>query len=104
MMSELTLNVVRGDAEKGKSIVPYNVPHVDGMSLLDALFWIREHEDSSLAVRYSCRSANACKECMAAVDGKPVYLCSVRANEGSTVLIEPLTGRPWIKDLTTQLD
>lgn len=103
-MSELTLNIVRGDAEQGRSVVPYKVPHVEGMSLLDALFWIREHEDSSLAVRYSCRSANACKECMAAVDGKPKYLCSVRADAGATVSIEPLSGRPWIKDLTTSLE
>lgn len=103
-MSEITLNVVRGDAEAGRSVQSYNVPYREGMSLLDALFWVREHEDSSLAVRYSCRSANACKECMASVDGKAKYLCSVRADAGSTVLLEPLTGRPWVKDLTTQLE
>ncbi|HEX7065749.1 MAG TPA: 2Fe-2S iron-sulfur cluster-binding protein [Bacillales bacterium] len=103
-MSQLKLNIVRGDEEHGRTTVGYEVPFVEGMSLLDAIFWIREHIDSSLAVRYSCRSANACKECMAFVDGQPGYLCSIRAVEGSTVTIGPLTGRPWVKDLTTSLD
>lgn len=103
-MSTIKLKVVRGDEESGKKLVEYDVPFVEGMSLLDALFWIRENEDSSLSVRYSCRSANACKECMATIEGKVEFLCSVRAVEGSTVTIEPLKTRPWIKDLTTIME
>jgi succinate dehydrogenase/fumarate reductase-like Fe-S protein len=103
-MSKVTLNIVRGDQEQGKNVVEYTVPFVEGMSLLDAIFWIREHEDSSLAVRYSCRSANACKECMAVVDGKAGYLCSIRATEDSVANIEPLGARPWVKDLTTLIE
>jgi succinate dehydrogenase/fumarate reductase-like Fe-S protein len=103
-MSDVTLNVVRGDAESGKKTEEYQVPYREGMSLLDAVFWIREHVDPALSVRYSCRSANACKECMAVVDGKAGYLCSIRAVPESRVQVEPLTGRPWIKDLATSLD
>lgn len=103
-MSKLRLNIIRGDNDQGREAVEYDVPFSEGMSLLDAIFWIRKHEDASLAVRYSCRSANACKECMAMVDGKAGYLCSIRADEDSTVNIEPLKGRPWLKDLTTLLD
>ncbi|MGP0584753.1 2Fe-2S iron-sulfur cluster-binding protein [Paenibacillus timonensis] len=103
-MAVVTLNVVRGDAESGASLEKFEVPFRDGMSLLDAIFWIREHEDPSFSVRYSCRSANACKECSAFVDGKPGYLCSIRAVPDSEVKIEPLTGRPWIKDLATALE
>jgi len=103
-MSIVTLNVVRGDAEAGASLVNYEVPYRDGMSLLDAIFWIREHKDPSFSVRYSCRSANACKECSAIVDGKAGFLCSIRAVADSEVKIEPLTGRPWIKDLAASLE
>lgn len=103
-MSHITLNIVRGDNEHGQATVEYKIPFVEGMSLLDAIFWIREHDDASLAVRYSCRSANACKECMALVDGKAGYLCSIRAISNSTVEIAPLSGRPWVKDLTTLLE
>lgn len=103
-MSMVTLNVVRGDVEAGDSLVNYEVPYREGMSLLDAIFWIREHKDPSFSVRYSCRSANACKECSAIIDGKAGFLCSIRVVEDSVVKIEPLTGRPWIKDLVTSLE
>ena len=39
----------------------FAVPYEDGMSVLDALRWIRIHLDSTLAIRYSCINANACK-------------------------------------------
>ncbi len=103
-MATIKLNIVRGDEGKGMEFVEYKVPYSEGMSLLDAIFWIREHEDPSLSVRYSCRSANACKECMAMVDGKVQYLCSMRASEGQTSTIEPLKARPWIKDLITVME
>ncbi len=103
-MSTIQLNVLRGDAQTEKCYETYEVPFREGMSLLDAVFWIREHEDPSLAVRYSCRSANACKECMALVDGKAGYLCSIRAVPGNRVTVEPLSARPWIKDLVTLLE
>ncbi|MBW7461428.1 hypothetical protein K0U00_45970, partial [Paenibacillus sepulcri] len=100
-MSIVSLNVVRGDAATGASLEHFEVPYREGMSLLDAIFWIREHKDPSLSVRYSCRSANACKECSAIVGGKAGYLCSIRAVPGSEVTIEPLAALPWIKDLAT---
>ncbi|AXF56327.1 2Fe-2S iron-sulfur cluster-binding protein [Salicibibacter kimchii] len=103
-MTEVVLQIVRGDEASGQTIERYNVPFKGGMSLLDAVFWVREHEDQSLSVRYSCRSANACKECMAITDGKPGYLCSIRAMKNTEYLIEPMKARKWIKDLVTELD
>ena len=103
-MSLITLHVVRGDAQIGQRMETFAVPYKEGMSLLDAILWIREHKDPSLTVRYSCRSANACKECMAVVDNKPGYLCSIRAVEHSEVQISPVPGLPWIKDIVTAMD
>ncbi|ANS73282.1 hypothetical protein AWM70_00705 [Paenibacillus yonginensis] len=103
-MPVVNLNVLRGEAEGGEYTEHFEVPYEDGMSLLDAIFWIREHQDPSFAVRYSCRSANACKECSALVDGKAGYLCSIRAVPDSEVKIEPLRALPWIKDLATGLE
>jgi succinate dehydrogenase/fumarate reductase-like Fe-S protein len=103
-MASLTLRVTRGSPEQGSSQVEYVVPWSDGLCLLEALFWVREHLDPSLSVRFSCRSANACKECLAQVDGRPVYLCVTRAQPGSVVHIEPLPRRPWLRDLVTQLE
>ncbi|WP_409300110.1 2Fe-2S iron-sulfur cluster-binding protein [Peribacillus sp. SCS-155] len=103
-MSTIKLSVLRGDAKQGSELAEYEVPYMEGSSLLDCIFWIREHIDPSLSVRYSCKSANACKECMALVDGKAGYLCSIRAKQDTSVKIEPLKGRPWLKDLTVEME
>ncbi|WP_020618713.1 2Fe-2S iron-sulfur cluster-binding protein [Paenibacillus daejeonensis] len=103
-MATVTLHTVRGDEDSGRREETYEVPYREGMSLLDAIFWIREHQDASFAVRYSCRSANACKECMALIDGKAGFLCSVRAVPETAVRLEPLPTMAWIKDLATALE
>ena len=78
----------------------YAVPFEEGMSVLDALRWIRTSRDSSLAIRYSCLNANACKTCMALVDGVVQYTCTARLT-GSGVTVAPLSSRPVIRDLVT---
>lgn len=103
-MSSLNLQVTRGTPETGQSMVDYVVPYWQGMSLLDALLWIREHQDPTVAVRYSCRSANACKECSANIDGRTGYLCNTKGKPDTTVQISPLNARTWIRDLVTDLD
>ncbi|MET3505774.1 2Fe-2S iron-sulfur cluster-binding protein [Halalkalibacter oceani] len=103
-MAEFSLQIVRGQQGSERAVEKHTVPFVEGMSLLDAIFWIREHKDPSIAVRYSCRSANACKECMAVVNEKPGYLCSLRAEENAEFSIEPLAARPWLKDLVTSIE
>lgn len=103
-MAEVILNITRGDPQSGETEETYHVPYTEGMSLLDAVQWVREHEDPALVVRYSCRSANACKECSANIDGKPGYLCNTKAVSGATVVLKPLSTRPWIRDLVTDID
>jgi succinate dehydrogenase/fumarate reductase-like Fe-S protein len=103
-MSRITLHITRGDAYSVQRIETFEVPYREGMSLLDALLWVREFRDPSLSVRYSCRSANACKECMASVNGKSGYLCSIRAVEDTEVLIAPVPGLPLIKDIVTSIE
>lgn len=78
----------------------YDVPDSPGMTVLDALAWVREHVDPSLAVRFSCRSANACKECLAMVDGEKQYTCTVPAVD--EVSVAPLP-RNVIRDLVTRM-
>src|SRR5690606_36446147 len=80
----------------------FEVPYEDGMSVLDALRWIRTYLDSSLAIRYSCINANACKTCMALVNGEVEYTCIAKLTPG-TVTVEPLPKRPLIRDLVTDI-
>ncbi|NKB21315.1 MAG: hypothetical protein GKS01_12545 [Alphaproteobacteria bacterium] len=96
------LKVYRGAADEAPRYEQFDVPHEDGASVLDALVWVRENEDASLAFRYSCVSANACKECMVLVDGKVNYACTAKLNTG-TVTVEPLANKTLIRDLVTDI-
>ena len=94
------LRVWRGSAEDEGRFETYDVPFEEGMSVLDALRWVRTHRDPTLAIRYSCLNANACKTCMALVDGVVQYTCTARlTSAGATVA--PLPSRPVVRDLVT---
>lgn len=80
----------------------YEVPFEPGQSVLDALRWIRAHYDPTLAVRYSCLNANACKECMMQVDGKTAYACTARL-EAREMRLEPLPNKTLVRDLVTEI-
>ncbi len=92
------LRIRRGDATKGGHYDNFEVPYEEGMSVLDALRWIRVHRDSTLAIRYSCINANACKTCMALVNGDVEYTCIAKLTP-SVITLEPLPKRPLIRDL-----
>lgn len=96
------LRVRRGSPGEQGRYDTFEVPYEEGMSVLDALRWIRSYLDSSLAIRYSCINANACKTCMALVDGEVEYTCTARLRPG-TITVEPLPKRPLIRDLVTDI-
>jgi succinate dehydrogenase/fumarate reductase-like Fe-S protein len=97
-----TLHVRRGAPDDAGRYDDFEVPYEDGMSVLDALRWIRIHLDSSLAIRYSCINANACKTCMALVNGEVEYTCIAKLT-AAMVTVEPLPKRPLIRDLVTDI-
>jgi succinate dehydrogenase/fumarate reductase iron-sulfur protein len=77
--------------------VTYEVPWQDRMRVMDALNYIRENHDSTLAFRFSCRYYAKCGTCAAMVNGKPVLTCYEEAKDG--MLVEPLANFPVIRDL-----
>lgn len=96
------ISIQRGAPGEDSRTETYDVPYREGMSVLDAVVWIRTNVDSSIAFRYSCVNANACKECMVAVNGKTEYACTARlAPEGTTV--GPLSNKTLIRDLVTDI-
>lgn len=92
------LEIARGTADGETRFERFEVPYTPGQSVLDGLVWIREHVDAGLAFRYSCISANVCKECVMRVDGRNAYACVERLKPGRTVL-EPLPGKRRLRDL-----
>src|SRR5438477_6653816 len=102
-MSEIvTLKIWRGQDRASGHWEPHDVPFERGQSVLDGLRWIRIHRDPSLAIRFSCINANACKECMVSVDGKTLYACTTRLTE-KEMSLEPLPNKKLIKDLVTEI-
>ena len=97
-----TLVVRRGAPDAAPRDVTWEVPFEPGQSVLDALRWIRSHRDPTLAIRYACTNANACKECMVRIGGKTVYACTARLHEGTT-RIEPLPNKSLVRDLVTEI-
>ena len=96
------ISVKRGTLGETGELTAYDIPYKEGMSVLDAIIWIRSNIDSSLAFRYSCINANACKECMVLVNGKTQYACTARLSRNHTT-VEPLPNKPLIKDLVTDI-
>lgn len=97
---QTTLHIRRGTGEADARYEDFTIAFEDGASVLDALMRIRREQDSSLAFRYACISANVCKECVMLVDGEKAYACTSRLREGRMTL-EPLSGKPLLRDLAT---
>lgn len=100
----------------------FEVEAGEGMTVLDALFQVREKHDDSLAFRYSCRGA-VCGSCAMMIDGWPRLACrtqvadllgqkeeprlapspamagEVRYDPTRQVLVEPLPNLRVVKDL-----
>jgi len=73
--------------------------------VLTLLNRIRETIDSTLAYRFSCRSA-VCGSCAMLINGKPRLACQTRLREvaGEVVTLAPLTGMKVIKDLIVDME
>jgi succinate dehydrogenase / fumarate reductase iron-sulfur subunit len=83
--------------------------HLDvgrGTTVLDALIRIKNEQDGSLALRYSCRSA-ICGSCAMDINGSEKLACrtSVRREweQHGTVAVAPLRNLPVIKDLVVDM-
>ena len=96
------LKIFRGSDRRQNKFSFFEVPYNNGASILDALTWIRENLDESLAFRYSCINANACKECMVLVNGKTKYACTERLTI-ETITVEPLSNKRLIRDLVSDI-
>lgn len=97
----MKLRIERVDDHGNKSVDIHQVPDTVGMTVLDALFWVREHVDATIAIRFSCRSANACKTCLSLVDGERKYTCTTPAI--GDVTVGPLPNKTPIRDLVTPM-
>lgn len=104
----------------------YEIPVSRGMSILEALFYIQDYLDSSLAFRYACRGA-ICGSCGMTIDKVPLLACRTQVSTVKTskkpvnlpefnfgdqsdwdskteILIEPLPNMTVLKDLVVDME
>ena len=102
MSETATLKIWRGQNQAQGRWETHAVPFERGQSVLDGLRWIRVNKDPSLAIRFSCINANACKECMIELDGTTVYACTARL-AAREMTLTPLSNKRLVRDLVTEI-
>ncbi len=103
------LKVFRYDPEvEGKDeprFDDFTVPFHKGMTVLDALIYARDHYDSSLTFRHSCRQA-VCGSDALFINGRQRLACKTQIADldGDTIHVEPLPHQEVVKDLVVDME
>ncbi|GAA0644048.1 succinate dehydrogenase/fumarate reductase iron-sulfur subunit [Salarchaeum japonicum] len=104
------LKVFRYDPEIADKQEPrfdtFHVPRKQGMTVLDALMHARDHFDSSLTFRHSCRQA-VCGSDALFINGSQRLGCQTQIqdlNNSDTVRVEPLPHADVVKDLVVEME
>ncbi len=81
----------------------WKVAYKPGMTVLEALFAIKEQHDGSLSFRCACRMG-VCGSCGMVINGKPRLACNTQVSTLGTVIeVAPLPNHDVIKDLVPDL-
>jgi len=102
------LRVFRYDPEVDEKREPrfddFHVPTRDGLSVLDALIWARDHYDPTLTFRHSCRQA-VCGSDALFINGRQRLGCQTQVSDlDQPIRIEPLPHRDVAKDLVVDME
>ncbi|MFY9872009.1 MAG: succinate dehydrogenase iron-sulfur subunit [Candidatus Nitrosopolaris sp.] len=102
--SSVVLRVYRANKANGDCARydTFEVPIQRWTTVLDALLYAKAYEDTSIAIRYSCRMAS-CGSCGMKINGRPRLACytNVAELESDVISCEPLTNFALIRDLVT---
>ncbi len=82
--------------------VKYTIPRSGVRTVLDALIYIRDHEDDTLAFRASCRQGR-CGSCAVHCNGRYGLACEMPLKSGKNT-IRPLAQLPVIRDLVVDME
>lgn len=92
--------------------VPYEVPLPSNKTVLDALLYVEEAHDPTLAFRRTCRSG-ICGACAGTVNGQLGLFCQILLRDAATpsppsdrrgdIVIGPLPHLPVLKDLVVDV-
>jgi fumarate reductase iron-sulfur subunit len=102
----LELEVLRYDPEQDAEphFKTYQVPCENDWAILDALNYVKEELDTTLAYRWSCHMM-VCGSCGMMINGEPVLTCKTFVRDlPDKVRVEPLENFPIERDLVVVLD
>lgn len=102
------LKVFRYDPEVEEKREPrfddFHVPRKKGMTVLDTLIYSRDHYDSSLTFRHSCRQA-ICGSDALFINGSQRLGCQTQIDDlDQPVRVEPLPHQEVLKDLVVDME
>jgi succinate dehydrogenase / fumarate reductase iron-sulfur subunit len=105
---EIVLKVQRFDpaADTMPYWQKYSVKIRPGMTVLDALFEVLNHQDGTLAFRFCCR-AGVCGSCAMVIAGKVRLACETQIStllDKNEIMLSPLPHQKVIKDLAVDYE
>jgi succinate dehydrogenase/fumarate reductase-like Fe-S protein len=81
----------------------YLVPAAGGkMNLLQALEFIYQEQDDTLAFRRYCCGLQYCNSCLMLINGKPSHACLSLVTPGAEMEVAPLRGKRVLRDLIVE--
>ncbi|MGQ4910912.1 MAG: fumarate reductase (CoM/CoB) subunit TfrB [Candidatus Thorarchaeota archaeon] len=90
------------DTDDAPYFQDFDVEYEPGMTVLDALLYIQDKYDSSLAFRWECRGGQ-CGSCAVRVNATARIACRTKVEPDEDLVLQPLEKLPIIKDLVTDM-
>ncbi|MBI3642357.1 MAG: succinate dehydrogenase iron-sulfur subunit [Nitrosopumilales archaeon] len=96
----LRISRFNSKTDSSPTFAEFKVPVQKWTTVLEAILFVKQNLDHSVAVRYSCRQAS-CGSCGMQINGKPSLACYTKISElnSNVVTVEPMHNFPIIRDL-----
>ncbi|HKC78840.1 MAG TPA: succinate dehydrogenase iron-sulfur subunit [Nitrosopumilaceae archaeon] len=96
----LRISRFNSETDSSPTFAEFKVPVQKWTTVLEAILFVKQNLDHSVAVRYSCRQAS-CGSCGMQINGKPSLACYTKISElnSNIVTVEPMHNFPIIRDL-----
>ena len=96
----LRISRFNSKTDSAPTFAEFKVPVQKWTTVLEAILFVKQNLDHSVAVRYSCRQAS-CGSCGMQINGKPSLACYTKISElnSNVITVEPMHNFPIIRDL-----
>ena len=99
----ITLRIARSNPSENTTTKfdEFKIPVQKWTTVLEAILYVKQNFDHSIAVRYSCRQAS-CGSCGMKINGRPSLACYTKVSEldSNIITVEPMNNFPIVRDLT----